>query len=83
LKSDGTLKWKFTTGGNVKSSPVIDKDGVIYCGSEDKNLYAINPDGSLKWIYNAGAIIYSTPAIASDGSILIGTSYPGKLISLK
>ncbi len=83
LKSDGTLKWKFTTGGNVKSSPVIDKDGVIYCGSEDKNLYAINPNGSLKWVYNAGAIIYSTPAIASDGSILIGTSYPGKLISLK
>jgi outer membrane protein assembly factor BamB len=83
LKSDGTLKWKFTTGGNVKSSPVIDKDGVIYCGSEDKNLYAINPDGSLKWIYNAGAIIYSTPAIASDGSILIGTTAPGKLISLK
>ena len=83
LKSDGTLKWKFTTGGNVKSSPVIDKNGVIYCGSEDKNLYAINPNGSLKWVYNAGAIIYSTPSIASDGSILIGTTAPGKLISLK
>jgi outer membrane protein assembly factor BamB len=83
LKSDGTLKWKFTTGGNVKSSPVIDKNGVIYCGSEDKNLFAINPNGSLKWVYNAEAIIYSTPSIASDGSILIGTTAPGKLISLK
>jgi outer membrane protein assembly factor BamB len=24
-------------------------DGTIYVGSEDNNLYAINPDGSQKW----------------------------------
>jgi outer membrane protein assembly factor BamB len=51
---DGTEKWHFTTGGDVYSSPAIGTDGTIYVGSNDNNLYAINPDGTYKWHFTTG-----------------------------
>ena len=47
--ADGTLKWSYSTGGLVQSSPAVGSDGTVYVGSFDNNLYAINPDGTLKW----------------------------------
>ncbi|MCD6220092.1 PQQ-binding-like beta-propeller repeat protein, partial [Candidatus Calescamantes bacterium] len=72
--TDGTLKWKYTTGNNVFSSPAIGSDGTIYVGSLDGNLYAINPDGTLKWKYKTGGCILSPPAIDSVGTIYVGSS---------
>ena len=34
------LKWSFTTGGAVASSPAVAADGTIYVGSADKKLHA-------------------------------------------
>ncbi len=34
------LAWKFTTNGSVLSSPTI-VDGIVYFGSQDKNIYAV------------------------------------------
>jgi uncharacterized repeat protein (TIGR01451 family) len=67
------LKWTFTTGGAIYSSPAIDADGTIYIGSQDGSLYAIYPDGSLKWSYPTGDMIRSSPAIGSDGIIYFGS----------
>jgi hypothetical protein len=39
--AEGDLKWKYSTGNCVSSSPAIGLDGTIYVGSDDKNLYAI------------------------------------------
>jgi putative pyrroloquinoline-quinone-binding quinoprotein len=36
--SDGSLKWKFTTGGYLSSSPAIGPDGTIYIGSSAEAL---------------------------------------------
>ena len=66
---DGTLKWAYTTGDSVWSSPAIGSSGTIYVGSYDGKLYAINPNGSFKWAYAAGDWVHSSPAIASDGTI--------------
>ena len=52
--NNGTLKWKFLTGGSVYSSPAIGVNGTIYVGSDDCYLYAINPDGTLKWKFQTG-----------------------------
>jgi outer membrane protein assembly factor BamB len=57
----------------VESSPAVGADGTIYVGSDDHNLYAINPDGSLKWRYDTGDKVYSSPAIGSDGTIYAGS----------
>lgn len=39
--SIGSLKWFYTTGGLIYSSPVIGADGTIYIGAYDGKLYAI------------------------------------------
>ena len=68
-----TLKWSFTTGDMVWSSPAIGADGTIYVGSNDNNLYAINPDGTLKWSGTTGDMVRSSPAIGADGTIYVGS----------
>ena len=37
--------WRFLTGGWVYSSPTV-ANGVVYVGSEDKNLYAVGVNSS-------------------------------------
>jgi outer membrane protein assembly factor BamB len=72
LNPNGTLKWTYSTNGDIYSSPAIGQDGTIYFGSYDNYLYALNPDGSLKWRYDAGTSIHTSPAIGSDGTIYFG-----------
>jgi len=72
--NDGTLKWRYQTGDDVRSSPAIAGDGTIYVGSNDHYLYAINPIGTLKWRYKTGYYVYSSsPAIAPDGTVYVGS----------
>ena len=66
------LKWTFITDGSVASSPAIGADGTIYVGSNDNNLYAINPDGSKKWSFPTKGAVRSSPAIGADGTIYLG-----------
>ena len=68
------LKWSYQTGSHIRSSPAIGNDGVVYVGSLDNKLYAVNPDGSLKWSYLTGYNVSSSPAIGSDGTIYVGSS---------
>lgn len=63
---DGTKKWTFQTGDSVHCSPVVGKDGTIYFGSDDGNLYAVNPDGTEKWNYNTDGRVRSSPAVGSN-----------------
>jgi outer membrane protein assembly factor BamB len=74
VNGDGTLKWRFPTGGVVRSSPAIAPDGTIYVGSYDNRLYALDPNGTVKWFYVTGGNVPSSPAIASDGTIIFGSS---------
>ncbi|MFC2142885.1 PQQ-binding-like beta-propeller repeat protein [Candidatus Aenigmatarchaeota archaeon] len=78
---DGTIKWKFDAGSAIYSSPVIGEDGTIYVGTQNSDMYAVNPDGTEKWVFDAGEPveseaypgnfhgIISTPAIDSSGVI--------------
>jgi len=75
------LKWSFTTGSRIYSSPAIGADGTIYVGSIDNNLYAINPDGSQKWSFTTGDVVFSSPAIGADGTIYVG-SYDNNLYAI-
>lgn len=78
---DGTEKWNVTFGHDYLYSPVIGENGTIYVGSENGNLYAVNPDGSLKWIFDTRGEINATPEIGSDGTIYV-TSTPDKLFAI-
>ncbi len=80
LKLHG-VKWKFQTGGEVISSPAV-VGGVVFVGSNDGRLYAIDEaTGALKWKFAAGARIVSSPAVA-DGVVYFG-SYDGNFYAVE
>jgi len=68
------VKWKFEAELlGFESSPVIDKNGVLYLPARDSYLYALNPDGSLRWRYNINHWGADSPTLAEDGTIYIGS----------
>jgi outer membrane protein assembly factor BamB len=81
LYPNGTLIWKYKTGGQIYSDPAIAADGTIYITSCDHRLYALRSDGTLKWQFNTGEIISSSPVIAPNGTIYIGHSQ-GRLFAI-
>ena len=67
------LLWKFKTGGEIKSSPVIE-DNLVFVGSADANVYAIDLEkGHKVWAYSTGDTIEATPCVV-DGGVYIGSS---------
>jgi len=64
--------WTYATGGAVLSSAIA-VDGVIYVGSEDKSLHAIDAaTGERKWVFAVDAIIDASP-VYNNGLLFIGT----------
>jgi len=60
---DGTSKWTFTTGGQVRSSP-IQIGGNVLVGSNDRNLYSVDSaTGLLRWKFLTGDAVQSSPAV--------------------
>jgi outer membrane protein assembly factor BamB len=80
INPDGTIKWKYETGGALPASPAIGSDGTIYIGSMDRQFYAINPDGTLQWIYPTKNDFTSSAAIGADGTIYAAGTNRDKLI---
>ncbi len=67
-----TKKWAFPIGSYIYSSPAV-VNGVVYVGSNDGNLYALDAaSGSKKWIYHTGASISSSPAVI-NGMVYVGS----------
>jgi len=66
--------------GTMFDSGVMVKNGNIFAGDYDGNLYCLNSDGSQRWSFNSGNRITMTPA-ADDSSIYFG-NLKGKLFKL-
>jgi len=67
-------KWKFKTGDDIDSSAAIGIDGTVYIGSDDQNLYAIDPEtGQEIWRFMTNGEIRSSPAVGPDGTIYFGS----------
>jgi eukaryotic-like serine/threonine-protein kinase len=74
------VKWSFPTGDKVVSSPVWHA-GVLYVGSDDGNVYAIDAaSGRQRWAARTGGPVPSTPAVA--GGRVFVVSYDGRLHAL-
>jgi len=57
------VKWKFATGGRVVASAVA-RDAIIYFGSDDGNLYAVDAaTGRQIWKFTSAGPVSSTPAV--------------------
>src|SRR5208283_3347635 len=74
------LLWRYTTGSWVYSSPAV-VDGVVYVGSEDGSVYALNATSGAKiWGYPTGGSVDSSPAVV-NGVVYIG-SWNGNVYAL-
>ena len=77
----GNYLWKFPTGAKIWSTPVI-KDGIVYFGSHDKNVYAVNVlDGTEKWRFTTGGVVAGKPLLF-DGLVVVG-SFDKKLYGIE
>ena len=76
--------WNYTTGNGlfkaVRSSPAV-VDGVVYVGSNDGFVYALDAfNGVQIWNYSTGASVSSSPAVV-DGVVYVG-SYDDNVYAL-
>jgi outer membrane protein assembly factor BamB len=87
-RSFGNLKWKFRSNGKIFSSPAI-SNGIVYIGSEDHNLYAIDQKtGKQVWKYTTDGPVHSSPAVYNsmvffgsfDGNYYMLNAKTGSLI---
>ena len=70
---DDSLLWTYATGGWVVVAPAV-VDGVVYAGSDDYSVYALDAaTGVLLWSYATGDVIRSTPTVA-DGVVYVGSN---------
>lgn len=66
------VKWAFQTEGPVRSSPAL-SGGVIYFGSGDSHLYAVDVQaGREKWRFKTEGAVHSSPTVS--GGIVYFTS---------
>ena len=64
---DESLLWRYRTGGWVVNAPAV-VDSVVYVGSDDNNLYALDAStGELLWSFETGDVIRSSPTVAGGG----------------
>jgi outer membrane protein assembly factor BamB len=74
------VKWAFKTDGWVLSSPAV-AGGVVYFGSDDGNLYALETStGATKWKFSTSGPVRSSPAVVA-GTVYFG-SYDGRFYAV-
>jgi outer membrane protein assembly factor BamB len=79
-RSSGRLRWHYTVGSPVESSPIV-RHGVDYFGSWNGNVYALDlRRHRVRWVYRSGYKITSSAALAG-GTLFIG-DYGGRLLAL-
>jgi serine/threonine protein kinase len=72
--STGGIKplWSFKCEDEIRGTPAI-AQGVLYVGSYDNNLYALNAaDGNFQWKYPTDGGVVTRPLIA-DGNVFFGS----------
>ncbi|HLJ49035.1 MAG TPA: PQQ-binding-like beta-propeller repeat protein [Bryobacteraceae bacterium] len=75
-----SVKWRFATGGRIVSSPAY-ADGVIYFGSDDGKVYAVNAaTGMQRWMFTTRGPVASSPAVAAGVVYIV--SYDDHLYAL-
>ena len=73
IGANGARLWQYRTGAPVASTPAV-VDGVLYVGSGDRHLYAINSvTGVVLWNLPTDGLVITSPAVA-DGLVYVGSA---------
>ena len=73
LELHNNVVWSYATGDMIMfSSPTV-ADGVVYVGSYNDKVYALNATtGHLLWSYETGGPVVSSPAV-KNGVVYVGS----------
>jgi outer membrane protein assembly factor BamB len=74
----GARLWMYEMGANVRTSVVVDADGVLYVAGGSDRAVAIGPDGKELWRVSVGDESWGL-AIGRDGSIYYATDNDAKI----
>jgi formylglycine-generating enzyme required for sulfatase activity len=81
-KKQPEIIWQTNLGHSIVSAPVIDAKGILYVGSTDSKLYAVDiSSGVVKWSFTTSGPIRSTPAISNLRKIFVANDN-GEVYSL-
>lgn len=87
-RASGSQRWivplhdASAAGGPVPDNPTFNHraatplllDGVLYCGSSDRGLYALDAQtGKILWRHDAGAPVYSGLGLSGPDTLMFGT----------
>ena len=76
------LDWKYTAQGINLSSPAV-VNGVVYVGSQDHNVYALNAStGALIWKYMTGDEVDVSPTVANGVVYVVSSGGQNQLFAL-
>ncbi len=71
----GDTRWTFQTGAAINSTPAIGVGGLVYIGSGDGKLYAVDGvTGDKKWDFLTGGRVDSDPVVGIDGTVYVASS---------
>ncbi len=74
VASTPRIAWRFPTEGAVRSTPAL-AGGVLFFGSSDNHLYAVNAaDGRERWRFDAGSPVSSSPAVSDRLVVFVDRS---------
>jgi outer membrane protein assembly factor BamB len=77
-----SVVWQVLIGQAITGSPVIGANGILYVGSLNTTLYAVDiQSGNVKWMFSTKGAIRSTPTISDAGTIYVAND-SGEIISL-
>ena len=70
---DESRLWSYATGGWVAMAPTV-ADGVVYVGSDDHRVYALDAaTGNELWSFATGDVVVSVPTVV-DGVVYVGSN---------
>jgi outer membrane protein assembly factor BamB len=75
-----SILWTFTTGNEIKASPVACRDHIAI-GSTDGTVYCLDAGGNLHWKFNTGNAL-EAPALILDDILYVG-NLDGSFFSLE
>lgn len=62
----GKVIWKVRCGGEIRSTPAVDKDGNVYVTDINGYLYAIDSFGNIKWKFKTSFLITASPSLRNN-----------------
>ena len=73
VQTDTGMLWSHPTGDFVVNAPTV-VDGVVYVGSDDNHVYALNAStGTELWRFETGDVIRSSPTVVG-GAVYVGSN---------